>query len=54
MINEKTTSLIHKLAEEGIVPGVSYAMIKDGYVQSEVLEWNRWFRSKEIDVWQAV
>lgn len=36
MINEKTTSLIHKLAEEGIVPGVSYAMIKDGYVQSEV------------------
>lgn len=28
--------MIHKLAEEGIVPGVSYAMIKDGYVQSEV------------------
>lgn len=28
--------MIHRLVEEGIVPGVSYAMIKDGYVQSEV------------------
>lgn len=41
-LNPKTTKLLHDLAEKRIVPGVSYSMIHQGKLQSEV------FGEKEI------
>ncbi|HIW89788.1 MAG TPA: beta-lactamase family protein [Candidatus Ligilactobacillus excrementipullorum] len=35
-MNPKTTNLLHELVSKGIVPGVSYAMIHEGQLQTEV------------------
>lgn len=35
-VDPKTTELLHALVENGTVPGVSYAMLHEGQVQSEI------------------
>lgn len=45
LLNPRTTELLHELADEGVVPGVSYAMIHQGEMQSEVFGKKKFFQA---------
>lgn len=46
-MNPKTTNLLHELVAEGVVPGVSYAMIHDGQLQTETFGVKQTFPTTE-------
>lgn len=51
LINENTVALIHGLVDDGVVPGVSYAMIENGAVQSEVFGMEQLVPGKKKLTW---
>ncbi|MEE5987508.1 beta-lactamase family protein [Ligilactobacillus equi] len=48
MLNEKLSQTLHGWVREKVVPGVSYAYLKAGQMQSEVFGYSQIFPAKEI------